>query len=400
MDKQCIKFQLFKKIEVAYNSEPYDISDFLGKQLINLLEVLLLYPNHEVSKDDLIKMLWPHSENPQNVMKFTVFRLRKDLKRIPALKDFDLIVTTKKGYALSSQYDYDIDVEQFLDTWELIKTREKLLRQDVAKVKRMMDIYRGKIYATTTQPEWVENRSEELKNIYTTGVMMLCQYYMEKQEYQKMLKLNYKAILAEPFYEGLHYYYMQGLIQLKDYHKALQYYDEMNEAFYRELGTGPSPRLKELYDMISREDERKIKIDIQQLQEDLKEGTTKQGGFYCSYAMFKYIREILVKTALRDHKKYYLVLFELQSVQTDSKVDKETIMMNRFKYLIMNSIRKNDVFTKVNDSQFALLLGCNSEEDVQVVIRRITSSFYKKFASHKYRISYSVLETTESGEAA
>ena len=78
MDKQCIKFQLFKKIEVAYNSEPYDISDFLGKQLINLLEVLLLYPNHEVSKDDLIKMLWPHSENPQNVMKFTVFRLRKD----------------------------------------------------------------------------------------------------------------------------------------------------------------------------------------------------------------------------------------------------------------------------------------------------------------------------------
>lgn len=399
MDKQCVKFQLFKKIEVSYNSESYDVSEYLGKQLINLLEVLLLYPQHEVSKEELIKMLWPNSENPQNVMKFTVFRLRKDIKRIPALEDFDLIITTKKGYALSPEYDYEIDVEQFLDTWDLIKTHEKLLRQDVAKVKRMLDLYRGKIYATSTQPEWVANKSEELKTVFTSGVMMLCQYYMEKQEYQKMLRLNYKAILAEPFYEGLHYYYMQGLIQLKDYHKALQYYDEMNEAFYRELGTGPSPRLKELYNMISQEDEHKIKIDIAQLQEDLKEGTTKQGGFYCSYAMFKYIREILVKTALRDHKKYYLVLFELQSVKIDSKVDKETMMMNRFKYLIMNSIRKNDVFTKVNDTQFALLLGCNSEADVQIVIRRITASFYKKFASHKYRINYSDLETTESGEA-
>ena len=47
-----------------------------------------------------------------------------------------------------------------------------------------------------------------------------------------IVKIDYQAILREPFYEGLHYFYIQGLIKTQEYHKAIQYYDEINEAFY------------------------------------------------------------------------------------------------------------------------------------------------------------------------
>lgn len=62
--------------------------------------------------------------------------------------------------------------------------------------------------------------------------------------------MNYQAVLIEPFNEGLHYYYMKGLVATRNYREALRYYDELNDIFLSELGTGLSKRFKQLYDII------------------------------------------------------------------------------------------------------------------------------------------------------
>ena len=85
---------------------------------------------------------------------------------------------------------------------------------------------------------------------------------MKRKQFEKMMSINYHAILLEPFYEGLHYYYIKGLIELKDYHNALKYYDDLNERFYKELGTGLSPRFKELYDVITEDIEEDYIITV------------------------------------------------------------------------------------------------------------------------------------------
>lgn len=93
------------------------------------------------------------------------------------------------------------------------------------------------------------------------------------------MSINYHAILLEPFYEGLHYYYIKGLIELKDYHNALKYYDDLNERFYKELGTGLSPRFKELYDVITEDIEEDYIINTENVNEDLIINNADYRGF-------------------------------------------------------------------------------------------------------------------------
>ena len=65
-----------------------------------------------------------------------------------------------------------------------------------------------------------------------------------------MMLMNYQAVLFKSFNEGLHYYYMKGLVATRNYREALKYYDELNDIFLSELGTGLSKRFKQLYDII------------------------------------------------------------------------------------------------------------------------------------------------------
>ena len=37
--------------------------------------------------------------------------------------------------------------------------------------------------------------------------------------------MNYQAVLFKSFNEGLHYYYMKGLVATRNYREALKYYD-------------------------------------------------------------------------------------------------------------------------------------------------------------------------------
>lgn len=43
---------------------------------------------------------------------------------------------------------------------------------------------------------------------------------------------------------------MKGLVATRNYREALKYYDELNDIFLSELGTGLSKRFKQLYDII------------------------------------------------------------------------------------------------------------------------------------------------------
>ena len=129
---------------------------------------------------------------------------------------------------------------------------------------------------------------EFFRSAYVNCVIKICKYYMKRKQFEKMMSINYHAILLEPFYEGLHYYYIKGLIELKDYHNALKYYDDLNERFYKELGTGLSPRFKELYDVITEDIEEDYIINTENVNEDLIINNADYRGFYCGYDMFKH----------------------------------------------------------------------------------------------------------------
>lgn len=388
MEREKIYVKFFGTFSFCRGDLTVDLTKVLGKQLINLLQLLLFQKEVVVTKNDIIDTLFPDSENPNSVVKFTIFRLRKDLKNIGIFKeDEEVILTLKGGYQINPKIEWVIDTDEFCVYWEKIKYIDELDGQSLIIAKKMTDIYKGKIYITTNHSIWIEQMLEFFRSNFVNCVIKICKYYMYRREFEKMMAIDYQAIMLEPFYEGLHYYYIKGLIELKDYHSALKYYDDLNERFYKELGTGLSPRFKELYDVISKDMEEDYVVDASNVNDDLLINNTNMRGFYCGYDMFKYMYEVLLKNAIRDKKKYFLIIFKLNSKVA---IENQIHVMNQLKEIIATSLRMNDLFSKINKKQYIILVNCHEMDNTYTIIKRINKKFYTKYNSSTYRLNYDV----------
>ncbi len=392
--KKTIEITLFKNLKVIYEGKEADLSHGVGKKLINLFEYLIINKGHQVSQEEIAEVLWPESTDTSEVIKYTVFRLRKTLSDFEALKDLNLIITSDDGYMLNDEYDYDIDCFRLGDFFKEYAVNGINSQADYKKAEKVVSLYTGRFFLTNNCPLALTLEAESYSSYFSNTIVLMSKYLIGTGEYQKMMKLNYDAIMLEPFYEGLHYYYIKGMIEMKDYHRALKYYDEIYEKFFSELGMGLSPQFIKLYDIIKEENDSEAdeKQEIDSVVADVEQNFKDNGGFYCNYEMFKHLYEITVKNAKREGKKTFLALFTLdKAVEIDEKIR----VFNRLKKIVEESVRSNDILTKVNKSQLAVLLVCNEIDNAFLVVSRITTKFYKKFPSNKYRLNYSVKEVDE-----
>ena len=89
-------------LEITNDNVTVNIVELFGKQLVNLLQVLLFHSEKPVQKDELIDILWPESKNPSSALKFSIFRLRAELNEIEFFKDKEVIVNGKAFVSVES----------------------------------------------------------------------------------------------------------------------------------------------------------------------------------------------------------------------------------------------------------------------------------------------------------
>lgn len=392
MKKETIQISLLGGFNLKYKNCDIDVLEVLGKKLVSVFEVFVMNAGKEVSSSDLYDMFWEDSEDPRNSLKYTIFRIRKAFEEIKELEGIELVKTSEDGYMLSDEYDYKIDIDTLDGYYSRIKNLSEFSRDDFRLAQKVVNVYKGRLFTNSHSPMSVTVCADRFSSEYANTIVLMSQYLIREEKFEEMMKLNHAAIVKEPFFEGLHYYYMKGLIEVKDYHRALKYYDEINEKFYNELGTGLSPQFRVLYDAIAEEEKETEKKELSSVKGEMEVGFIKEGGFFCTYDMFKYIYELTLKNAKRESKNCYLLML---NVEGDMDVDETVTVSNRTKDLISESIRVNDVFTRVNKTQFVVLLICNELDNVFTVAQRITSKFYKKYSKKKFRLNYSAEKAIE-----
>ena len=72
----------FGGLEITNDNVTVNIVELFGKQLVNLLQVLLFHSEKPVQKDELIDILWPESKNPSSALKFSIFRFSSPIIRL------------------------------------------------------------------------------------------------------------------------------------------------------------------------------------------------------------------------------------------------------------------------------------------------------------------------------
>lgn len=379
----------FGGLEITNNNVTVNIVELFGKQLVNLLQVLLFHSEKPVQKDELIDILWPESKNPSSALKFSIFRLRAELNEIEFFKDKEVIVTTRKGYILNPNLDWNIDFVELEKAYNQINDGSELLDEKEFKTARkIFRLYPGRFYASPSQLHWILQKQEIFRQMYVKTMMRTSCYLYTQKRYDEMMLMNYQAVLIEPFNEGLHYYYMKGLVATRNYREALKYYDELNDIFLSELGTGLSKRFKQLYDIIIADHAKEESKDMETIMRELSSRDQQNQGFFCSYEIFKYFYELLLKMSIRNEQNYYLIMLQF----SDGTLDYEKIGLDfdRVKRLVGSCLRSNDLFTRTSETQLLLLVDCQTEENAHLIIQRISNKFYSIFRKKNYRMNYSV----------
>lgn len=379
----------FGGLEITNDNVTVNIVELFGKQLVNLLQVLLFHSEKPVQKDELIDILWPESKNPSSALKFSIFRLRSELNEIDFFKDKEVIVTTRKGYILNPNLDWNIDFVELEKAYNQINEGAELLDEKEFKIARkIFRLYQGRFYASPSQLHWILQKQEVFRQMYVKTMMRTSCYLYTQKRYDEMMLMNYQAVLIEPFNEGLHYYYMKGLVATRNYREALKYYDELNDIFLSELGTGLSKRFKQLHDIIIADHAKEESKDMETIMKELSSRDQQNQGFFCSYEIFKYFYELLLKMSIRNEQNYYLIMLQF----SDGTLDYEKIGLDfdRVKRLVSSCLRSNDLFTRTSETQLLLLVDCQTEENAHLVIQRISNKFYSIFRKKNYRMNYSV----------
>ena len=375
----------FGGLEITNDNVTVNIVELFGKQLVNLLQVLLFHSEKSVQKDELIDILWPESKNPSSALKFSIFRLRSELNEIDFFKDKEVIVTTRKGYILNPNLDWNIDFVELQKAYNQINEGAELLDEKEFKIARL---YQGRFYASPSQLHWILQKQEVFRQMYVKTMMRTSCYLYTQKRYDEMMLMNYQAVLIEPFNEGLHYYYMKGLVATRNYREALKYYDELNDIFLSELGTGLSKRFKQLYDIIIADHAKEENKDMETIIRELSNRDQQNQGFFCSYEIFKYFYELLLKMSVRNEQNYYLIMLQFSDGTLD--YEKVGVDFDRVKRLVSSCLRSNDLFTRTSETQLLLLVDCQTEENAHLIIQRISNKFYSIFRKKNYRMNYSV----------
>ncbi|WP_337545439.1 AfsR/SARP family transcriptional regulator [Holdemanella biformis] len=379
----------FGGLEITNDNVTVNIVELFGKQLVNLLQVLLFHSEKPVQKDELIDILWPESKNPSSALKFSIFRLRSELNEIDFFKDKEVIVTTRKGYILNPNLDWNIDFVELQKAYNQINEDAELLDEKEFKIARkIFRLYQGRFYASPSQLHWILQKQEVFRQMYVKTMMRTSCYLYTQKRYDEMMLMNYQAVLIEPFNEGLHYYYMKGLVATRNYREALKYYDELNDIFLSELGTGLSKRFKQLYDIIIADHAKEENKDMETIMRELSNRDQQNQGFFCSYEIFKYFYELLLKMSVRNEQNYYLIMLQFSDGTLD--YEKVGVDFDRVKRLVSSCLRSNDLFTRTSETQLLLLVDCQTEENAHLIIQRISNKFYSIFRKKNYRMNYSV----------
>lgn len=254
--------------------------------------------------------------------------------------------------------------------------------------RKIFRLYQGRFYASPSQLHWILQKQEVFRQMYVKTMMRTSCYLYTQKRYDEMMLMNYQAVLIEPFNEGLHYYYMKGLVATRNYREALKYYDELNDIFLSELGTGLSKRFKQLYDIIIADHAKEENKDMETIIRELSNRDQQNQGFFCSYEIFKYFYELLLKMSVRNEQNYYLIMLQFSGGTLD--YEKVGVDFDRVKRLVSSCLRSNDLFTRTSETQLLLLVDCQTEENAHLIIQRISNKFYSIFRKKNYRMNYSV----------
>lgn len=363
---------------------------------LDLLKYFIANKDRKLSPESIIEIQWgnSNSEDPKNVLRTQIFRLRKDLNEMGLMyradkEDYFSLAFENGYYIFRMSAECKVDALVFEDC---IKEADNIKNEDsdtaIEKYLEAIELYKGEYLAGSPYNEWMYIARNRYHRLFVHALLKLFEILSSKGYHSKIIEIFEQVIVHEPYDESLHIYLIETLLELNQIKNAISHYNYITGKMYREMSIKPSPALKRTYQKIASVNKGE-KIDIDYLNDDLTNDDL-DGALYCDADYFKVIYNLERRRALRMNTNVFLGLVTILGINKNMTHSDQAFYINNLKDIIKNSIRKGDAFSQINNYQVAFLLTDTREENLKLIRERIEHKFMEEIDDKHLQLKFSI----------
>lgn len=385
-----LRVSMLGEFSMSYQGKTINDNSNRSKKIWFLLEYLLIFRDKDISQNDLIELLWPRdeSDNPANALKTLLFRTRAVVDSV-GLSGKDIIISQWGSYSFSDKIPIEIDAEVFdnlVSKAENTEDRDKKLQL----LTKAAEIYKGDFLPRASLEPWAVPITTYFHSRYIKTVTLLIELLNEREMYEEIIALCQKAVVIDPYDEGLHYHLIKSLSDTGAQQRAMQHYNYVKNLFFSQFGINLSLEFTALYKEIIKVS-KSAETDLSIIRDGLKETGEIKGALFCEYELFKCIYQLMARAAARNGQSAFLCLITLTDSKGSQPAQKMLVInMEHLCSSIRDSLRHGDVYTRYSISQYLVMLSSLTYENAETIMGRISHSFRRTYPHSPAVLSYSI----------
>ena len=370
-------------------------------KLFKLFEYFITFRGRKLLPETIIENLWQDKESndPKNVLRTQIFRLRQILKKIlpndiDASKYFD--INFNNGYysfELGELTILDIEeFEKFIDRGDSKKSDN--IDEAIELYHKALKLYKGPYLSENSYEAWLVPIRNHYSRLYLKTLFKLVEVLKEKEDYISIIELCEEAIIIEPYEEALHIYLIEAMLKTGQIRNAMSHYEYISSLLNKEMGVKSSPGLKNIYRKIQSYYDEKSESGIENIKTKLEESTLN-GALLCDSDYFKFLFNIGKRKGLRDDITDYMSLITIgcedKSINNEEELKK---LIKAMSTVLEKTLRKGDVYSYWNDTQILIMLHGAKVESLGKIETRIRKNFNSVVTSNNCKINIEFLPLT------
>lgn len=385
-----IKITMFGSFSITVGDKKIDETCRRSKNMWTLLEYIITFRGKEIQQNELIDLLYDDSSNPASALKTQLCRLREVLDELSLSCGKEMIVNCPGGYTWNTKLDCYIDADEFEKLCNEAFHSNSDYRSRVDLILRATKLYKGDFLPSQSSESWAVPVVSYYHSMYIKAIYLALDLLFEHGEYAEVISLCRSALIIDQYDEYIYTMKIKALSEQGDKKSARELYHRAVDIFYNKLGVNPSEEFLQLYKETVY-DCHDMALDFDRITTLLNEDSDVVGAFYCEYEFFKYIYKLEKKASSRDGRTVHLCVLSVTDENGGELGSKKlSTVMDKLIDCITFSLRSSDVFTRVSLSQYAVLIASATEENINMIMKRITKRFKRDNPRITAKITYNL----------
>lgn len=354
-----------------------------------LLACLLCHRDRVLSQQRLMELLWGEetgSANPENALRITMHRLRRQLDALWPDAGRELILRQEGGYSWNWKIPVWVDAEQF----EQLCSREAAGDQRLEDLLEALELFRGEFLPRQSSELWAVPLAAHLHNRYVEAVQEAAQCLLTQGRPAEAAVLCRGAIGSEPYHEPLHCLLMQALGAQGDPRGAAGVYETLSRRLFDDFGIRPGAQTRAVYRTVAHNPGDRT-LPMEEVLAQLQEPQGPAGAMTCDYDYFKVLCFAESRAMERTGEVVHVGLLSLGSAG-EHPLSRRTMnrIMEQLGTVLRLNLRRGDVISRCSTTQYIILLPQANYENSCMVCRRVIAAFTRAHPHTAAKIHFMV----------